>query len=263
MTTKRELLAGQQMRTFGARLELRATQVDGKDGLHLDGYASVTETPYQMWDFTGPYTEVISAGAFAKTIGERADVALLLNHGGMTLARTKPGTLRLAEDDTGLHVEADMDPRMTAVSDMRYAMERGDLDEMSFAFSVTRQKWSPDYTELRIDEVDLNKGDVSVVNYGANPATSVALRARDLFASKLSPRRARAMLTALQQERALSAPDAAVMAQILGMAASIDLIVDEMQEDLAEALGVENPDDEADDTARAKNVSRLLMAGAY
>jgi HK97 family phage prohead protease len=129
-----------------------------------------------MWDWYGPYAEVISRGAFTKTLSETPDVALLLNHKGMTLARTKSGTLELAEDDTGLHTIARVDTRVSAVSDMVLQMERGDLDEMSFAFMIVRGKWSPDYSEYRIDEVSLAKGDVSVVNYGANPATSVALR---------------------------------------------------------------------------------------
>jgi HK97 family phage prohead protease len=142
----------------------------------LEGYASVTESAYDMWDWYGPYAEVISRGAFTKTLSETPDVALLLNHKGMTLARTKSGTLELAEDDTGLHTIARVDTRVSAVSDMVLQMERGDLDEMSFAFMIVRGKWSPDYSEYRIDEVSLAKGDVSVVNYGANPATSVALR---------------------------------------------------------------------------------------
>ena len=216
--TKRDPLLGQQLRTFPARLELRETAAGaGKSVIRLAGYASVTEAPYEMWDWAGKYFEVISQGAFARTLGNSADVALLLNHGGMTLARTKSGTLRLSEDDTGLAVEADLEPRMSAVNDMRLAMERGDLDEMSFAFMVERQAWSPDYSELRIDEVNINKGDVSVVNYGANPATSVGLRARDLL-SAIHPRRAAAISAALRSGRVLAPGDATLMAQVLGIA---------------------------------------------
>jgi hypothetical protein len=43
---------------------------------------------------------------------------------------------------------------------------------MSFAFRVTRQEWSPDYSQRDITEVNLSKGDVSIVNYGANPHTA-------------------------------------------------------------------------------------------
>jgi hypothetical protein len=60
-------------------------------------------------------------------------------------------------------------------------MDRGDIDEMSFGFRVVAQVWSPDWTQRDITEVDLNKGDVSAVNYGANPATAGAtLRGFDL-----------------------------------------------------------------------------------
>jgi HK97 family phage prohead protease len=150
-------------------MELRET---GDGTLRFTGYASVTETPYEMSDWLGDYSEVVRRGAFTKTLAEGADVPFKLNHDGMTLARTKSGTMRLAEDSTGLHVEADLDPGNGQVRDIRSAMERGDLDEMSFAFRVTRQEWSPDYSQRDITEVNMNKGDVSIVNYGANPHTS-------------------------------------------------------------------------------------------
>jgi HK97 family phage prohead protease len=155
---------------------------DGSGGklLRFTGYASVTEAPYEMGDMLGDYTEVIRRGAFAKTLGEGADVPFKVNHAGLTLARTKSGTMRLSEDSTGLHVEADLDPRAPSVLDLQVAMERGDVDEMSFGFQVTRQEWSPDWTQRDITEVNLNKGDVSAVNYGANPATAGAsLRSRE------------------------------------------------------------------------------------
>lgn len=158
------------------RALVRAKAASDGDVRELEGHACVTESPYDMWDWYGPYAEVVSRGAFTKTLSESPDVALLLNHRGMTLARTKSGTLELAEDDTGLHTVARVDTRNSVVRDMVLGMERGDLDEMSFAFTIVRGQWSPDYSEYRIDEVNLSKGDVSVVNYGANPATSVALR---------------------------------------------------------------------------------------
>jgi hypothetical protein len=54
-------------------------------------------------------------------------------------------------------------------------MSRGDMDEMSFAFRVKRDEWSEDDTQRTLMEVSLHKGDVSVVNFGANPATSAQL----------------------------------------------------------------------------------------
>jgi HK97 family phage prohead protease len=169
--SKRSGVIETRQRTFQG-MELREAP-DGK-GLTFNGYASVTEAPYEMEDWLGDYTEVVRKGAFGKTLAEGADVPFKVNHGGITLARTKSGTMRLSEDDTGLYVEADLDPTSPDVQSLRSAMERGDLDEMSFGFRVVRQEWSPDYSQRDITEVNLNKGDVSAVNYGANPATAGA-----------------------------------------------------------------------------------------
>jgi HK97 family phage prohead protease len=156
-------------------VELRAKpDGSGGDALTFTGYACITEAGYEMSDWLGPFTEVVRQGAFTKTLAENADVPFLVNHDGLTLARTKSGTMRLAEDDTGLHTEADLDPASPHVQALRSAMDRGDVDEMSFAFWITRQQWSPDFDQRDILEVNLNKGDVSVVNYGANPNTAGA-----------------------------------------------------------------------------------------
>jgi hypothetical protein len=156
-------------------VELRA-KPDGTGGsvLTFTGYATVYDIGYQMSDWLGDFTEVMRAGAASKTINEGADVPFLVNHTGLTLARSKSGTLKLADDSTGLHTEAGLDPRNNAVQDLQSAMERGDVDEMSLAFWVTRQQWSPDFDQRDILEINLNKGDVSVVNYGANPNTAGA-----------------------------------------------------------------------------------------
>lgn len=168
----------------------------GGTNLKYTGFASTT-TPgdgtgeYEMEDAYGPWVESLTVGAFTKTAAE-ADVAFLLNHEGMTLARTKPGTLKLSEETdgtkspvagvTGLYTEAMLDPQNMYVQAMRSAVERGDLDEMSFAFRVIRQEWNATYDRRWINEVSLDKGDVSLVNYGANPHTggTVALRQRRL-----------------------------------------------------------------------------------
>jgi len=164
------------------KVEFRAAG-EGSNELTFDGIACAYERSYEMWDMWGPYTEVVSAGAGATTLSRSPDVAFLLNHRGMTLARTKSGTLTLSEEDEGLRSIASLDARITDVRNIQIAVERGDLDEMSFAFRITRGKWSPDYSEYRIEEYDLDRGDVSVVNFGANPHTSAALRSGQVLAA--------------------------------------------------------------------------------
>jgi len=164
-----------ETRLFTVKPETRS---DNAEMLGLRGYACVTGSAYTVRDWLGEYDETIEPGAFTKALSERDDVRLLLNHEGLPLARTKSGTLRLAEDGTGLEADADLDKRSTLTNDVAVAMERGDLDQMSFAFQATRQEWNEDYTQRFIREVKLF--DVSVVTYPANPATSVKLRGLDL-----------------------------------------------------------------------------------
>ncbi|MCW7941760.1 hypothetical protein AAW14_06490 [Streptomyces hygroscopicus] len=260
-------------------VELRALP-DGTGGekLVFDGYACVTDEPYEMCDWLGPFTEVVRAGAFTKTLSEGADVPFKINHEGMTLARTKSGTMRLAEDTTGLHVEADLDPSNPQVQALRSAMDRGDIDEMSFAFWVTRQTWSPDFEQRDILEVNLNKGDVSAVNYGANPATAGAvLHARELQAhlERLPADERKQVFDRLAREfdqgpvvlatraekvewlqerfaeiragKALSAATMDTLQKVLNLVAAADDAVDEAQVVLSDLMGVPNPDDDEDE----------------
>jgi len=178
LSKRAERPAGPERRSYPARLEVRS-QSDG--AATIEGYASVVEAGYEMWDPFGTYTEVVRSGSFSKTLSENPQVQLLLNHGGLSMAYTRAGSLRLSEDSTGLHIGADLNTTRTDVRDMVTALRDGAVDEMSFAFQVTRQQWSPDFTQRDIQEVSLNRGDVSVVNFGANPGTSVAMRAQDFF----------------------------------------------------------------------------------
>ena len=60
--------------------------------------------------------------------------------------------------------------------DIYKLVERGDVDQMSFAFRVIRQKWSEDRSRRVLTGVSLSDGDVSVVTYPAYPTTKVEAR---------------------------------------------------------------------------------------
>jgi HK97 family phage prohead protease len=204
--SERAKASGVLRRAYAVQLEVR--EKPGVSGVStLDGYASVTEAPYEMWDWMGPYTEVVRNGAFAKTLSENPQVQLLLNHGGLAMAYTKAGSLRLAEDDSGLHMEADVNTSRNDVRDMVTAIEDGAVDEMSFAFRVPVGKslWSPDYDERSILEVDMHRGDVSVVNFGANPGTSVDAAMRGADFDRLDEADARVLYERLQRRLAPAA----------------------------------------------------------
>jgi HK97 family phage prohead protease len=156
------------------KLEVRATP-DG--GAILEGYATVYDYAYSIGDVDrGGFMETIVKGSAAKSAAE-ADVRLLINHEGIPLARTRSGTMTLESDDIGLRVTAQLDPMNPLSASLRSAMERGDMDQMSFAFRVLRDEWNSDYSERKIYELKLF--DVSMVTYPANPATVAKVRSDD------------------------------------------------------------------------------------
>lgn len=154
-------------------LEVR-TDADGS--VTFEGVASSVDAPYTVRDALGEFSETVVKGAFSKTLREKDDVRLLVNHEGVPLARTKSKTLTL-KADPHLRSTATLDPANPTVQEIRSAMERGDLDQMSMGFRVTRQEWNGDYTERHIKELQLF--DVSVVTYPANPATTASVRSLD------------------------------------------------------------------------------------
>lgn len=163
-----------------AKLEVRATP-DG--GAVVEGYATVYDFAYDIGGgpAAGGFTEIVARGATAKSAAE-ADVRLLINHDGIPLARTKSGTMSLTSDDIGLKVTAQLDPSNPVSSSLRSAMERGDMDQMSFAFKVLRDSWDSAYEVRTIQEVKLF--DVSMVTYPANPATVAKVRSDDAQGSE-------------------------------------------------------------------------------
>lgn len=143
-----------------------------EDGvMRLSGYAAV----FNDASVPLPFKERIAPGAFRKTLSEAPDVRLLINHEGLPLARTKNGTLSLTEDDRGLRFDADLADTQEA-RDIYTLVQRGDVDQMSFAFRVIRQNWNKDRSERTLTEVSLADGDVSVVTYPAYPTTTVEAR---------------------------------------------------------------------------------------
>ncbi len=159
---------------------------DGEDPT-LDGYATVYDASYDMYGgpAKGGWTETVVGGAGKKSLSESPDVVLLVNHQGLPLARTTSGTLDLSEDRHGLHAVATLDRRDPEVQALVPKMERGDLSEMSFAFRIVRQEWNDDYTDRRILEYSIDRGDVAIVTYGANPHTHADLRSVEEFLASL------------------------------------------------------------------------------
>ena len=174
LKNRERILDVREERSGATPLEFREDKASGQ--VILRGYAATYE-PYDCYGGPelGGWVEQLRSNSFEKTLQAQPDVMLLLNHAGAPLARTKSGTMTLTSDRRGLMVEARLDPSDPDVQALLPKMRRGDLDEMSFSFRVKEQEWDTNYTHRTINEVSLQKGDVSVVNYGMNPNTHVVL----------------------------------------------------------------------------------------
>ena len=141
----------------------------------LEGYASMFGNSYDL----GRFDEVVEAGAFARALTEEQDVRALIDHDpARIIGRSKNGTLEMREDKKGLFTRIHL-PDTQEGKDLAYLVERGDLDAMSFGFTVRADRWEKNEgrNTRYISDVDLF--DVSVVAFPANPDTAVALRSMD------------------------------------------------------------------------------------
>ncbi len=163
-----------------AATELRAT------GRRLIGYAATFGTEARI----GRFTESITRGAFAASLPGRDILALVDHDPTRLLARTKAGTLRLAEDTRGLHFEIDL-PETTLGRDILAHAERSDLGGMSFGFRVKAEDW-PSKERRVLRAVELLE--ISVVQafpayatttVEARSQASLTARARRLFMETL------------------------------------------------------------------------------
>ena len=113
--------------------------VDNEQGEKIiEGHAAVFNRQTNVGDW---FYEVIDANAFDKT--DLRDVPLIVNHdySKIPLARSRRNngnsTLTLAVDEVGLSIRAKLDVENNADAKALYsAVERGDLDGMSFAFNM-------------------------------------------------------------------------------------------------------------------------------
>ena len=239
------------MKVFERRMAVAGLEVrDDSSAPTLTGYASTFNEPYDM----GWYRETVAPEAFKRTLGRNPDVRLLINHDGLPLARTTSGTLELDSDSRGLMVRATLDPSDPDVQSLLPKLRRGDLNQMSFGFRTIEDEWSQDMTSRTMRSLDLNDGDVSVVTYPANPATTVGLRAGGSHVDAVT-----SALRALESRAASDEEIVSVLTRALATFAAVDAIVDAAQEDISEALGIPNPDIEQDEVDGMDDPMRASM----
>lgn len=143
----------------------------------ISGYAAVFNT----WsENLGGFIERVKTGAFKEAL-KNSDTRALFNHDvNYPLGRESSNTLTLKEDKNGLYMEIDP-PDTSYAKDLMISIERGDIREQSFGFTVESDTWEDQDKEIwkrTINQVG-ELFDVSPVTFAAYPDTSVALRSMD------------------------------------------------------------------------------------
>lgn len=131
----------------------------------------------------GWYDEIIERGALDTT--DLKDVRLLVNHNVdmIPLARsrnnTENSTMQLTVDDDGLVIRADLDTENNNDAKSLYsAVERSDIDGMSFMFTVDKDSWDDVDTDHPVRHVRSIRRvyEVSAVTFPAYSQTSIQAR---------------------------------------------------------------------------------------
>ena len=175
---KGDTLTKIEQRINQAEFEVR----EESDGMHFSGYAALFNSPSEPL----PFVESIASGAFKRSLKSRNDVKFLWNHdAGEILGSTRARTVSLIEDDRGLRVEG-MLPNTSRGRDVAELLKRGDVDAMSFGFSVPTggDTWSSDGSERTLKQVRLHE--VSIVAWPAYTATAgtVSVRKFEIIAER-------------------------------------------------------------------------------
>ncbi len=152
----------------------------------VEGYAAVFNQRALIWEseWSGwKYMEVIDRNAFNGA--DMNDTVFKYNHGdiAMILARASNNTLTMNTDDKGLRISADIIDTNNG-TDVYKLIKRGDLNKMSFAFTVKSERTEVDkenkiYTRTitAFDKIY----DVAVVDFPAYDGTSIQARSKEYF----------------------------------------------------------------------------------
>lgn len=169
-------MKNKEIRAFN--FEVRAEQNE-EHGHYLAGTPIVYNTTTDL----GWYDEVIDRGALDEA--DLKDVRFLINHNTdmVPLARSRNNnvnsTMQLEVNDGGMNIRVDLDvDNNTDARNLYSAVERGDLDGMSFMFTVDADAWEDLESEHPTRHIEkLGRiFEVSAVTFPAYEATTISAR---------------------------------------------------------------------------------------
>ena len=166
-------------------MEKRYFNIDTRTEKREDGSTTITGHAAvfnQMSSDLGGFREIIAPNAFENVLND--DVRALVNHDpNLLLARSTSGTLNLEQTNEGLQYSFDV-PDTTYGRDLIISMERGDITQSSFAFTIEDDSWeTTEEGEVRTINKVKQLYDVSPVTYPAYPSADDLTLAKRSLAS--------------------------------------------------------------------------------
>ena len=150
---------------------------DDEGKLIVSGYVNETGKQSHLLGNKKKFKETIQKGAFTRALKKGNDIHFLAEHDeNKILASTRNGSLTLKEDEKGLLMTAEIS-NTSYGRDYHTLIKDGILRNMSFGFSVDKDKWRKlnDGTYTR-DIDDLTLYEVSVVTNPAYPQSTISAR---------------------------------------------------------------------------------------
>ena len=163
---------------------LPAAQAEVRLNARTEGLGTIVGTAVvynSLSEDLGWFREIIKPGAFTESL-KTADVRCLIDHlSHLILGRNTSNTLRLRDDEKGLHIECDL-PDVSYARDLTVTMDRRDVTGMSFRFNCLEDEIEYD-KDRNITRTVLKAEifDVSVVTFPAYTATTVSKRSIERF----------------------------------------------------------------------------------
>lgn len=156
-----------QVRVLGENTE--------SDKMMIEGKAVSFDDPTVLFEYDGvEYKEIIAKGAMDEA--DMSHAYLKYNHSSsiMAMARYKNGTLKIDVRDDGVYIQAEL-ANTTSGRDLYELVKRGDIDKMSFAFTIREESYDKQEHTWTVRKID-KLYDVAAVEVPAYENTELFAR---------------------------------------------------------------------------------------
>jgi len=158
--------------TRATHFDLLESVTDTASDAYLHGYGSMFDVGYVMYDMWGAYVEHMSPQAFDRSLAEPdLQTSLLIGHSGLGLATTRAGRMALSADGEGLAFVASLNLEEPDARGLFQKLGSGSTpSDTSVGGWIREAEWNDWLDVVEIMDWDLMRGEISVVQAGANPA---------------------------------------------------------------------------------------------